>query len=180
MSIETAQNIIKCRRICIKVVDIVVELDECQICSVHIDIACQKLSKKKSILGRLQIFMSNAALLKICNTVIFPHFDYCCTVWCSGKKCFINGLSNCPSYLKLWIVCQISLSIFAILQSKQVIYVHMHIFSFFSSDIIYIFMNACIFYFMLSIVSTSFIDLSVNIFFSGQQYSHINLLSNPV
>jgi hypothetical protein len=25
--------------------------------------------------------MSNAALLKIFNTMIFPHFTYCCTIW---------------------------------------------------------------------------------------------------
>ena len=30
--------------------------------------------------------MSNTALLKIYNTVIFPHFNYCCTVWSGAKN----------------------------------------------------------------------------------------------
>ena len=30
--------------------------------------------------------MSNDALLKIYNCIIFPHFNYCCTVWSGAKN----------------------------------------------------------------------------------------------
>ena len=50
-------------------------------------------SQKIGILRRLRNFMSNAALLKIYGTVVFPHFNYCCTVWCAAKnKTFIDRL----------------------------------------------------------------------------------------
>jgi hypothetical protein len=31
--------------------------------------------------NRYMYFMSNAALLKIFNTMLFPHFTYCCTIY---------------------------------------------------------------------------------------------------
>ena len=69
------------------------EIDEWLTWSVHIDFLCKNFSKKIGILRRLRTFMSNAALSKIHNTVIFPRFNYCCTVWCSAKnKVFINRL----------------------------------------------------------------------------------------
>ena len=71
------------RKICIKVGDIVLETVtsskllgvpiECLTWSVHIDVLSKKLSQKIGILRRLPNFMSNAALLKIYNTVVFPH-----------------------------------------------------------------------------------------------------------
>ena len=30
--------------------------------------------------------MSNDALLKIYNCIVFPHFNYCCTVWSDAKN----------------------------------------------------------------------------------------------
>ena len=104
MLIGTAQKLSKVRKICIKVGDIVLEtvtsskllgvhIDECLTWSVHIDVLSKKLSQKIGILRRLRNFMSNAALLKIYNTVVFPHFNYCCTVWCAAKnKTYIDRL----------------------------------------------------------------------------------------
>ena len=40
--------------------------------------------------------MSGDALLKVYNYIIFPHFNYCCTVW-SGAK----NSSNIDRLLKL-------------------------------------------------------------------------------
>ena len=45
-----------------------------------------KISKKLGVLRRLRSFMSNDALLKIYNCIIFPHFNYCCTVWSGAKN----------------------------------------------------------------------------------------------
>ena len=104
MLIGTTQRLSKCRKLCIKVGDIVLEtvrsakllgvqIDECLTWSAHIDSLCKKLSQKIGILRRLQAFMSPAALLKVFNCIIFPHFNYCCTVWCSAKnKVFIDRL----------------------------------------------------------------------------------------
>ena len=70
-----------------------VHIDECLTWSVHIDVLSTKMSQKIGILRRLRNFMSNAALLKIYNTVVFPHFNYCCTVWCAAKnKTYIERL----------------------------------------------------------------------------------------
>jgi hypothetical protein len=30
--------------------------------------------------------MSSFALLKVYNSVIFPHFNYCCTIWSGAKN----------------------------------------------------------------------------------------------
>lgn len=63
-----------------------VTIDESLTWSDHIDFLSKKLAQKIGILRRLRVFMSNAALLKIYNTVIFSHFYFCCTVWCSAKN----------------------------------------------------------------------------------------------
>ena len=104
MLIGTAQKLSQFRKICIKVGDIVLETvtsskllgvhkDECLSWSVHIDVLSKKLSQKIGILRRLRNFMSNAALLKIYNIVVFPHFNYCCTVWRAAKnKTYIDRI----------------------------------------------------------------------------------------
>lgn len=97
MLIGTKQKLSKCKKLYIKVGDVVlntvekakllgVTIDEYLTWSDHIDFLSKKLAQKIGILRRLRVFMSNAALLKIYNTIIFPHFNYCCTVWCSAKN----------------------------------------------------------------------------------------------
>jgi hypothetical protein len=54
------------------------------------------ISKKLGVLKRLKPFMAGDALLKVYNCIIFPHFNYCCTVW-SGAK----NSSNIDRLLKL-------------------------------------------------------------------------------
>jgi hypothetical protein len=44
------------------------------------------ISKKLGVLKRLKPFMAGDALLKVYNCIIFPHFNYCCTVWSGAKK----------------------------------------------------------------------------------------------
>ena len=45
-----------------------------------------KISRKLGVLRRLRPFMSNDALLKIYNCIVFPNFNYCCTVWSDVKN----------------------------------------------------------------------------------------------
>lgn len=95
MLIGTKQKLSKCTKLYIKVGDVVlntvekakllgVTIDESLTWSDHIDFLSKILAQKIGILRRLRVFMSNAALLKMYNTIIFPHFNYCCTVWCSA------------------------------------------------------------------------------------------------
>jgi hypothetical protein len=53
----------------------------CLAWSNHLEILANKISKKLGVLKRLKPFMSGDALLKVYNCIIFPHFNYCCTVW---------------------------------------------------------------------------------------------------
>ena len=68
----------------------------CLIWSNHLEILANKISKKLGVLKRLKPFMSGDDLLKVYNCIIFPHFNYCCTVW-SGAK----NSSNIDRLLKL-------------------------------------------------------------------------------
>lgn len=34
-----------------------------------------------AMLSRLPSFMSSEFLLQVLNTIVFPHFNHCCTVW---------------------------------------------------------------------------------------------------
>lgn len=38
------------------------------------------------MLRRMSYFMPPNALLKVFNSIVFPHFTYCCTVWCNVKN----------------------------------------------------------------------------------------------
>ena len=59
----------------------------------HIDVLSKKLKQKIDVLRRLSSLMPGAALLKIFNTIIFPYFNYCCTVWgTSMNKSYIDRL----------------------------------------------------------------------------------------
>ena len=70
----------------------------CLTWSNHLEISVNRISKKLGVLKRLKPFMSGDALLKLynCTCIIFPHFNYCCTV-CSGAK----NSSNIDRLLKL-------------------------------------------------------------------------------
>ena len=61
-------------------------IDECLTWSNNTEVLCRKLSQKLGLLRRLSNFMSKEALLKIYNSVVFPHFNYCCTVWHGAKN----------------------------------------------------------------------------------------------
>ena len=100
MLIGTKQRLVKCRKICIEKNNVVLEtVDVAKLlgvnidCSLswsyHIDVLTKKISKKLGVLLRLKSFMSSFALRKVYNSVIFPHFNYCCTIW-SGAKNAVN------------------------------------------------------------------------------------------
>ena len=77
----------KCRKT-VKVSKLLsVNIDCCLTWSNHLEISVNRISKKLGLLKRLKPFMSGDALLKLynCTCIIFPHFNYCCTV-CSGAK----------------------------------------------------------------------------------------------
>lgn len=97
MLIGTIQRLSKCRKLCIEVNNVIIEtvdvakllgvnIDCSLTWSYHIDCLTKKISKKIGVLGRLKSFMSSFALLKVYNSVIFPHFNYCCTIWSSAKN----------------------------------------------------------------------------------------------
>lgn len=100
MLIGTSQRLANCRKMCINIDNIVLEtVDSSKLLGVnidcylswsdHIDILSKKISKKIGVLKRLKSFMSYQALLKVYNSIIFPHFNYCCTIW-SNAKCTNN------------------------------------------------------------------------------------------
>lgn len=97
MVIGTSQRLSKVNNICIKIDDVTLEnvkdakllgvtIDQSLTWSTHLNLLGKKISKKLGVLRRLRCFMSNDALLKVYNSIIFPHFNYCCTVWCSSKN----------------------------------------------------------------------------------------------
>jgi hypothetical protein len=98
MLIGTKQRLVKCRKICIEINNVVLETTDvakllggnidCTLSwSYHIDVLTKNISKKLGVLRRLKGFMSSFVLLKVYNSVTFPHFDYCCTIWSDTKKC---------------------------------------------------------------------------------------------
>jgi hypothetical protein len=98
MLIGTKHMLVKCRKICneinndvLETVDVAkllgVNIDFSLSWSYSIDILTKKISKKLGVLRRLKSFMSSFALLKVYNSVIFPHFNYCCTIWSGANKC---------------------------------------------------------------------------------------------
>ena len=97
MLIVTCQRLSKCKPFKIQIGDIVLEtvksakllgihIDNCLTWSTHLDLLSSKISRKLGVLRRLRPFMSNDALLKIYNCIVFPHFNYCCTAWSDAKN----------------------------------------------------------------------------------------------
>ena len=48
------------------------------------DIVCKKLPRALGILSRASPFINQATRVTLYNTLMLPHFDYCCTVWGSS------------------------------------------------------------------------------------------------
>ena len=107
MLVGTKQRLSKCRKINIRIENVILEtvevskllgvnIDCCLAWSNHLEILANKISKKLGVLKRLKPFMSGDALLKVYNCIIFPHFNYCYTVWSGAKHS-----SNIDRLLKL-------------------------------------------------------------------------------
>ena len=97
MLIGTKQRLGKCRKICIEMNNVVLEtIDVAKLLGVnidctlswsyHIDVLTKNISKKLGVLRRLKSVMSSFALRKVYNSVIFLHFNYCCTKWSGAKN----------------------------------------------------------------------------------------------
>ena len=97
MIIGTEQRLRNCRKLLMKVDDITIEniscakllgvyIDRCLTWSEHVEILSKKLASKIGDLCRLRSFLSTDLLLKSFNTIVFPHFNYCCTVWGNMKN----------------------------------------------------------------------------------------------
>jgi hypothetical protein len=99
MLIGTPQKLSKCRKVFLNVGEIFIEnvwvkcakllgvyIDECLAWSNNTEVLCRKLIQKLGLLRRLSNFMSKETLLKFYNSVVFPHFNYCCTVWHGAKN----------------------------------------------------------------------------------------------
>jgi hypothetical protein len=110
MLIGTKQRLVKCRKICTEINNVVLETVDvskllgvnidCSLSwSYHIDVLTKKISKKLGVLPWLKSFMSSFALLKVYNSVIFPHFNYCCTIW-SGAKTMLRILIRFLNFKK--------------------------------------------------------------------------------
>ena len=107
MLVGTKQRLSKCRKNNIRNENVILETVEvskllgvnincCLTWSNHLEILANKISKKLGVLKRLKPLMSGDALLKVYSCIIFPHFNYCNTVW-SGAK----SSSNIDRLLKL-------------------------------------------------------------------------------
>jgi hypothetical protein len=54
----------------------------------HVEFVSKKIIRKLAVLERVSYFMPSNALLKVYNSIISPHFNYCCTVWSNVKNQF--------------------------------------------------------------------------------------------
>jgi hypothetical protein len=92
MLVGSAQKLSKCRKLNLVVNNHTIEcveeskllgvtIDETLAWKSHTESLLNKVSKRISILRRIRYSMSNAALLKSFNTIIFAHFTYYWTIW---------------------------------------------------------------------------------------------------
>jgi hypothetical protein len=65
----------------------------------HIDDVCKKLRRALGVLRRASPFINQATRVTLYNTLMLPHFEYCCTVWgCSITQSNLHQLQiiqNC-------------------------------------------------------------------------------------
>lgn len=98
MVICTEERLGTCRNMSIQVDSVIIEnmscakllvvyIDKCLTRSEHADILSKKkLASKIGVLSRLRPFISSELLLKMFNTIVFPHFINCCT--------FVGNMKN--------------------------------------------------------------------------------------
>jgi hypothetical protein len=109
MFVGSAQKLSKCRKLNLVVNNYTIEcveeskllgviIDETLSWKSHTESLMNKISKRIGILRRIRYFVSNAALFKIFNTMIFPHFTYCCTIW--GNPRNADHVHNLVCYRK--------------------------------------------------------------------------------
>ena len=60
----------------------------------HNNEQCKKISKSIALLRKAKDFVSQEELVKIYNSFVLPHFNYCCTIWNDNNKSHIDKLSK--------------------------------------------------------------------------------------
>ena len=60
----------------------------------HIDMQCMKISKNIALLRRVKNYMTENALKMMYNSLVFPHFTYCSTVWHRGNTTHIDKIQK--------------------------------------------------------------------------------------
>ena len=60
----------------------------------HNDEQCKKISKSIALLRKARDFVSQEELVKIYNSLVLPHFNYCSTIWNDNNKSHIDKLSK--------------------------------------------------------------------------------------
>ena len=60
----------------------------------HNDKQCKKISKSIALLRKARDFVSQEELVKIYNSLVLPHFNYCSTTWNDNNKSDIDKLSK--------------------------------------------------------------------------------------
>ena len=60
----------------------------------HIDYMCRKISKAIGVMKYVSKYVPQQSKKLIYNTIVMPHFDYCCTVWSATSKYNIERLQK--------------------------------------------------------------------------------------
>ena len=60
----------------------------------HNNEQCKKISKSIALLRKAKDFVSQEELVKIYNSLVLPHFNYCSTIWNDNNKSHVDKLSK--------------------------------------------------------------------------------------
>lgn len=91
MLIVSSKRLQKCRNQNINFSGVKIEflgvyIDNTLSWNAHIDFISKKILRKLAVLRRVSYFMQPNALQRAFNSIMFPHFTYCCSVQCNVNK----------------------------------------------------------------------------------------------
>ena len=58
----------------------------------HNDVQCKVISNKIALLKRARSFVPRETLIEMYNALVWPHFNYCSTIWNDGSCSIIDKL----------------------------------------------------------------------------------------
>ncbi len=58
----------------------------------HNEMQCKTISNNIALLKRAKLFVNRDSLIKIFNALVWPHFNYCSTIWNDGCCSIIDKL----------------------------------------------------------------------------------------